>query len=352
MPTSPEKETKCVSLCKTVHISDVLQCGTESALFVLVNTTTINSPANGMQFARTITPQERHAARIDARHGGWQVWRDGHYRTAGTIGQGTRQLTREELMHAAPSIFAEAKHDRTSARYSFLPTASILSGMEREGWVPTCVQEQRVRDHSRDGFQKHMIRFAHVDSLAIVGDRPEIVLINSHDRSSSYHLHAGIFRTYCLNGLVVCDGTFEHRSITHLGFEPAKVIEASVEIIRDVPRLMDGIGQMKALMLTDGERHAFAQAAVVARWEDPEKAPVRADKLLLAQRSQDVTPTLWNTLNVVQEHLMQGGQRDYGRRAANGRKLGKSRAVKGIDGNLGLNKALWTLAEEMRRLKA
>jgi hypothetical protein len=29
-----------------------------------------------------------------------------------------------------------------------------------------------------------------------------------------------------------------------------------------------------------------------------------------------------------------------------------SRAVKGIDGNIGLNKALWHLAEQMKALKA
>lgn len=255
-------------------------------------------------------------------------------------------------MRCAPSIFAEAAHSRTSARYSFLPTAAILDGMAGEGWMPTLVQEQLVRDEARAGFQKHMIRFTHCDDLSREGDRAEIVLINAHDRSSSYHLHAGIFRTYCLNGLVVCDGTFERRSIRHMGFEPAKVIDASFEIVREIPALMDLVESMKAVRLSDGERNAFAEAAVVARWEESEKAPVRADKLLIPQRSQDAAPTLWNTLNTVQEHLMKGGQRDYGKRTPDGKRMPKSRAVKGIDGNVGLNKALWTLAEAMRKLKA
>lgn len=299
-----------------------------------------------------ISPHVNLAAAIDARHAGGTVWQDGKYRTAGSIGRGTRALSREELRRCAPSIFAEAAHSRTSERYSFLPTSSILDGMEAEGWMPTLVQEQNVRDEARAGFQKHMIRFAHRDDLTREGDRAEIVLINAHDRSSAYHLHAGIFRTYCLNGLVVCDGTFEKRSITHMGFDPSKVIEASVEIVREVPRLMDGIDEMKALQLTEGERNAFAQAAVVARWEEVEKAPVRADKLLVPVRQQDAPPTLWNTLNVVQEHIIKGGQRDYSKRKPNGDRMPKSRAVKGIDGNVGLNKALWTLAEEMKKLKA
>lgn len=145
---------------------------------------------------------------------------------------------------------------------------------------------------------------------------------------------------------------YERRSITHMGFEPAKVIDASFEIVRQIPALMDSVASMKAVQLTEGERNAFAQAAVVARWEETEKAPVRAEKLLIPMRQQDAAPNLWNTLNTVQEHLMKGGQRDYGKRTPDGKRMPKSRAVKGIDGGVGLNKALWTLAQEMRKLKA
>lgn len=294
-----------------------------------------------------------HAARIDARHGDGNTWMDGDYRTAGTIGAAMRPLTDEQLRKCAPSIFAEAAHSRTSQRYSFLPTSAILLGMAEEGWVPTLAQEQKVRDESREGFQRHMIRFTHRDDLQKRSmERPEIVLINAHDRSSAYHLHAGIFRAYCLNGLVVCDATFEQQSITHMDFEPAKVIEASVRISRSVPALMDGIAEMKAVQLSQPERVAFAQAACLARWEDLDKAPVRPDRLLVPKRSEDAAPTLWNTLNTVQERLIKGGDRDGAKRRKDGAKMGKVRAVNGIDGDVSLNKALWTLAEEMKRLKA
>jgi hypothetical protein len=297
-------------------------------------------------------PQVTRASAIDSRHTG-RIWQDGKFRTLGNIGHSTQALTRQQLMQCAPSIFADAAHSRTSQRYSFLPTSCILDGMEAEGWVPTLVQEQNVRDESREGFQKHMIRFAHRDDLQLAStDRPEIVLINAHDRSSAYQLHCGIFRTYCMNGLVVCDATFARRSIIHTGFDPSKVIEASVEIVREIPQLMDGISEMKALQLTEGERQVFAEAAALARWEDLGAAPVRADKLLTIKRTEDAKPTLWNTFNTVQENLIKGGQKDYGKRKANGERMPRTRAVKGIDGNIGLNKALWHLAEQMKALKA
>jgi hypothetical protein len=297
-------------------------------------------------------PQVTRASAIDARHTG-SIWQDGKYRTLGSIGHGTQSLSRAQLMQCAPSIFADAAHSRTSQRYSFLPTASILDGMEAEGWVPTLVQEQNVRDESREGFQKHMIRFAHRDDLQKAStDRPEIVLINAHDRSSAYQLHCGIFRTYCMNGLVVCDATFAKRSIIHTGFDPSKVIEASVEIVREIPQLMDGISHMKALNLSDSERQIFAEAATLARWEDIQAAPIRADKLLTIKRTEDAAPTLWNTFNTVQENIIKGGQKDYSKRKANGERMPRVRPVKGIDGNLSLNKALWHLAEQMKALKA
>lgn len=298
-------------------------------------------------------PQVTRANAIDARQAG-RIWSDGgKYRTLGSIGHGTQALTREQLMKCAPSIFAEQAHTRTSQRYSFLPTASILEGMENEGWVPTLVQEQSVRDESREGFQKHMIRFAHRDDLQKAStDRPEIVLINAHDRSSAYHLHCGIFRTYCMNGLVVCDATFARRSIIHTGFDPSKVIEASVEIVREIPQLMNGIAEMKSVQLSNPERQIFAEAAALARWESPEAAPIRADKLLTIKRTEDAAPSLWNTFNTVQENLVKGGQKDFGKRKADGSRMPRTRAVKGIDGNIGLNKALWHLAEQMKALKA
>lgn len=267
-------------------------------------------------------------------------------------------LDREQLRTLAPSIFADAPHSRTSARYSFLPTASVLDGLQAEGWIPVRVQEQRVRDESREGFQKHIIRFAHRDhlDLAKVGDlRPELVLLNSHDRSSGYQLHAGLFRLACLNGLVVSDSALNRIGISHVGFEPGKVIEASVEIVKEIPRLLDSVKALRATSLEAHERLAFAEAATLLRYDSIETAPVRPQTLLETRRSQDASPDIFTTLNVVQENVIQGGQRDYGKvnRDEFGRVIRskKTRAVNSIDGNVALNKALWHLAEALKAAK-
>lgn len=275
------------------------------------------------------------------------------YKTLGGYGDSLhRPLEIGELRSFAPSIFAENAHARTSSRYSFLPTSSILSGMSEQGWMPVAAQEQLVRDESRDGFQKHMLRFAHRDDLQRPGaERAEIVIVNSHDRSSAYQLHAGIFRFLCLNGLVVCDETFKRISITHLNFDPSKVIEASVEIADGIPAIMNGLQEMKALTLTDGEREAFAESAAILRYGSIETAPVRPFKLLEPNRYEDSGSDMWRTFNTVQENCVRGGQKDFSKRKPNGQRMPKSRAVTGIDGNVSLNKALWHLAGKMAELK-
>ena len=97
------------------------------------------------------------------------------------------------------------------------------------------------------------------------------------------------------------------------------------------------------------ERRAFGEAALILKYDELEKAPVGAEKILAHRRSEDAAPTLWNVLNVVQENMMEGGQRDYNRRRPDSRRFfGKSRAVKGLDENVKLNKALWHLAETLR----
>jgi hypothetical protein len=261
-------------------------------------------------------------------------------------------LNNDELRNIAPSIFAAQPVANVSDRYSFLPTSSILEGMRDHGWLPVRAEQQRVSIEARCGFQKHLIRFARVENLQGWTTknevRPEIVLLNSHDKSSAYQLHCGLLRFACLNGMVVADATFQRISIKHVGFSPDSVIEASFEILEAVPQIMDKVQLFQHRILTDTERLALATGAAAHRWEDLDKAPVNPSLLLNPRRYGDGAKDLWTTLNCIQENITKGGQRDYSRRRPNGNRMPKSRAIKGIDEDLKLNKALWHMAEVLR----
>ena len=264
---------------------------------------------------------------------------------------GTVAISDEQLNALAPSVFASQPIAGVSDRYSFLPTSSILNGMRENGWVPVRAEQQSVRTEARRGFQKHLIRFARAEHLATWDKnqvRPEVVLLNSHDKSSAYQLHCGLFRLVCLNGMVVSDGTFARISIKHSGFNPDSVIEASFDVLEAVPRIMDKVKLFQDRILTDAERLALATGAATYRWEDPNKAPVNPSMLLNPRRYGDGAKDLWTTLNTVQENITRGGQRDYSRRRPDGSRMPKSRAIKGIDEDMKLNKALWQMAEVLR----
>ena len=157
-----------------------------------------------------------------------------------------------------------------SERCSFLPTSSILNGMRENGWVPVRAQEQSVRTEARRGFQKHVVRFARVEHLQTWEKnqvRPEVVLVNSHDKSSAYQLHCGLFRLVCTNGMVVA--TFQWISIKHSGFNPDSVIEASFKVLGAVPDIMNKVQLFQDRILTDdnmqttgiGKKRAFQHIA-------------------------------------------------------------------------------------------
>src|SRR5437762_14383868 len=63
------------------------------------------------------------------------------------------------LRTQAPSIFALGPMHGVSSRYTFVPTARIVDGLREQNWVPVEVEEQKIRNEARRGFQKHLLRF-------------------------------------------------------------------------------------------------------------------------------------------------------------------------------------------------
>ena len=113
-----------------------------------------------------------------------------------------RPLTNDELRQVAPSVFAEAAHDSRSARYAYIATIEILNGLRREGFEVFDARQARTRLPDRTEHTKHLLRLRHASHTgrALAGDSvPEILLLNSHDGSSSYQMMGGIFRFICAN---------------------------------------------------------------------------------------------------------------------------------------------------------
>ncbi|SHK26849.1 protein of unknown function [Roseomonas rosea] len=271
---------------------------------------------------------------------------------------GASPLSDGELMQLAPSAFATEAHSSRSARYAYIPTADVIAGLRREGFAPVLARQTRPRDADRSGHTKHLIRFRH-EGQAIQPRRvgmtfPEVVLINSHDGTSAYHVTAGVFRLACLNGMVVSDGPERSVKVPHKGDVVRQVIEGSFEVLDASRQAIEAADTWAGVTLNRDEQHALADAARVLRFGDEEgnvSTPIQADQLLRARRVADASDDLWTTFNRVQENTIRGGLQAWGRDGNNRPRRVTSREVTGIDQDVKLNRALWMLGERMAALK-
>lgn len=259
-----------------------------------------------------------------------------------------KPLSLDYIRAIAPSVFAESKHESRSDRYTYIPTSHILDGMMSEGFLPYYAIQGKSRIEGKAEYTKHMLRFRKGD--AVTENSFEIILINSHDGTSSYKMMAGSYRLVCSNGLMHFDSTIDVK-VPHRGNIVDDVIEGAYTILSHQEQVSESIDKLRSISLNDREQLAFSNAALALKYEPNEAgqiiAPIAPAQLNRPRRNADLSPDLWTTFNRVQENLIKGGLR--GRNASGNRT--STRAVTGIDSNVQLNRALWMLADSMANLK-
>ncbi|HEY3591221.1 MAG TPA: DUF932 domain-containing protein [Buttiauxella sp.] len=255
-----------------------------------------------------------------------------------------RALTHDELAKYVPSVFSEDKHTSRSDRYTYIPTITLLNNLHEEGFEPFFACQTRVRNLDKKEHTKHMLRLRRRGTITGT-EVPEIILLNSHDGSSSYQMIPGVFRFICLNGMV-CGDTFGEIKVPHKGDIASQVIEGAYEVLKTFDDIGENMGAMKTINLTPVEQRVFASAALEYKYGE-ERQPVSASQVLEPRRYEDRKTDIWTTLNRVQENLIKGhlpGITAQGKRT-------RTRPVTGIDGDVKLNRALWKLADEMAKIK-
>ncbi|MFX1689726.1 DUF932 domain-containing protein [Paraburkholderia sp. A2RI-6] len=258
-----------------------------------------------------------------------------------------RPLTNDQIAEVAPSILAHSAHESRSARYSYIPTVDVLNALRKEGFQPFMVCQTRVRNEDMRDFTKHMIRMRqHADQIT-ASEANEVILVNSHAGQCSFQLLAGMIRWACQNG-IVCGNVTNDIRIPHTGDVIGEVIEGAFKVVKSFDETAEQREGMVATVLDEGEQVAFARAALALRYDEGAPAPVTERQILAPRRVEDQGSDIFTTFNRVQENLMRGGL--SGRNAKG--KATTTRAVAGIDQNIRLNRALWVLADELRRLRA
>ncbi|HEC1728213.1 TPA: DUF932 domain-containing protein [Campylobacter lari] len=257
-------------------------------------------------------------------------------------------LSNKQLMELAPSLFANEPYFETSDKYHFISTIDVIETIRKHLWYPVAVSEVNVRNKEKDGFQKHCVRFRHLDDLLQPGENSvELLLFNSHDRSKSFSISLGVFRFACANGLVIADEIFDSYHIRHLGKIDNDVSSAIKRIAKVKQQILDKIDLFSKIELSKDDKASFAKAAIQLRFEN--HLYVDYNALLIPHRAEDEKDDLYTTLNIIQEHLIRGNLRGVNKQT---NRCFTSREIKSIDTNTQINQRLWSLGENMAKIKS
>lgn len=251
-------------------------------------------------------------------------------------------LDDKQLKAFAPTIFAKSGMPGVSEKYGFVSTIDIIRAMRDTKMEVVEVRRSMRRDTDRMPFTKHMLKFrpAGVVGKLRVGDVvPQVMMLNSHDRSSGFHLYAALYRMLCGNGLIVSDGAeVEPIKVHHTARMVQDITDRSLELVKCIDGVYRLRKDMMATTLTDRQQLAFAKHALEFR--PPRTAMLPAETLLVPRRPEDNAADLWHVFNRVQENMLRGGNETT---TEDGRTV-MTRGIGRIERDVEVNTKLWALA--------
>lgn len=200
------------------------------------------------------------------------------------------------------ALTVTAPHSRVSSKYRFISSGEFVNDMQSNGWQ--LVNTTLAR--SKTGLGKHAMRFRSTDERFKLpsGDFLEIVVLNSHDGTTSFRLSLGIYRLVCSNGLVLGKDVVPPVYIRHVGYAASKVKTAIAALLAQSETIKQVVTKLQTRQLNIDEYTAFINLALQARGLVPHS--VNAEQLHIPRREEDKGITAWSVLNRVQEYAIHG----------------------------------------------
>lgn len=242
------------------------------------------------------------------------------------------------------NLFPDHPEPGVSSQYVHIDTHKFISAMEQEGFRVFDIRRNTIRSHEHRLYGRHMVRFEHADALYEGAEvRPQILFMNSHDRSCKASVAAGLIRWACFNGMVVGDGPLQRVSTRHTGSMAQDLIQRAAHLAKNSAPLFAQIDRWQRKQLTPSQALTLAERGVALRW--PEQPAGRFDlaQILAARRPADEGMSLWRVFNRIQESLTRGGLEG---RSARGTAI-RTRPLNEINTDTRFNSQFWTVAAEM-----
>jgi hypothetical protein len=264
----------------------------------------------------------------------------------------TAVLTNSELISKIPMAFATEPTAPMSDRYVFIPTATIIEDMANLGWKPVLATGKGKRANAKRKSSYHLIAFENDSPLYQIMNedgnleaKVRIIVTNSHDGTSSFGFHIGIFRLICENGLVISTKTFSEIRVRHIHYnfeELRKVVATTTE---QIPHEIEAFNAMRQREMSAEESAELAVNAIKIRKGMELNETLKVDEetisdLLEPKREEDEGNDLWSIYNVLQEKIIKGGTT----LAVDGKKPRKMRGIKSAIKDLSINKRLFETA--------
>jgi len=217
-------------------------------------------------------------------------------------------MTITELEQKCPAAFATEPSKDVSSKYVFFDSRDVINECYDRGMQAMSELVKRGKDPTHG---QHVIRFRDPTyTTARLNDIvPELVLINSHDRTRRFQLSAGLQRLVCSNGLTVShwhgeDNTSFKRK--HIEVCPKEVVE---NVLQSFDRVWPVVQRMQHTQCTNDLRRALASTAMLLSHDGNTHYTqhIPLGTLLSPRRDADTGTDLWTVLNVVQEYAVRGG---------------------------------------------
>lgn len=154
--------------------------------------------------------------------------------------RGNQPLELAQIAAACPSVLATEAHHSRSERYTYVSTMAVMEALGSEGFRPYSIMQGGSKDEEKRGFTKHLIRFRHASQPVARGDSQyEVVMLGSHDGTTSTQLFGGFFRSLCQNGTIWFNGDAMKIKVPHVGDIVPQVIDGAYTVVKQGPQALE-----------------------------------------------------------------------------------------------------------------
>jgi len=173
--------------------------------------------------------------------------------------------------------------------------------------VSISVNKARKGSTANNGRGKHIVKLRAIQAVELGGEllKPEIVIMNSYDGSSTLKVYVGIYRIICENGLVIATKEFGQFSVRHMGTPAEAAFKVAMGFLDNLKLAVDKQKEMAAITLSDSQIENFTREAIALRWNTVSPT-ADISNVVEVHRTGDNLASLWNVYNVVQENLTLG----------------------------------------------